>query len=71
MNYNQFLQTIQAKLPPLFSDGTVISAQTIPKNNGISREALVIREPHTNLSPIIYLEDYYRSLQSISPSQRR
>lgn len=60
MNYNDFLQTLRTQLLPLFADGTVISIQSIPKNNGIVREALVIHEPHTNLSPMIYPEDYYR-----------
>lgn len=63
MNYNEFLRTLLQQLPPLFSDKTVLSTQTVPKNNGISREALIIREPHANLSPIIYLEDYYQLYQ--------
>lgn len=60
MNYNEFLQTLRTQLLPLFSEGTSISTQTVVKNNGISQEALIIREPHTNLAPLIYLEDYYR-----------
>ncbi len=59
MNYNEFSQTLQAQLLPLFPEGTRISIQTVPKNNGIAKEALIIREPYTNLSPIIYPEDYY------------
>ena len=59
MNYNEFLQTLQTQLLLLFPEGSNISIRTLPKNNGISREALIIREPHTNLAPVIYPEDYY------------
>lgn len=59
MNYNEFLNTLTEQLSPMFPTGTIIEPQTIPKNNGVSREALVIHEPDINVSPTIYLEDYY------------
>lgn len=60
MSYNEFLVELIRRLTLMFPAGTSIEPQTIPKNNGVSREAIVIHEPDINVSPTIYLEDYYR-----------
>lgn len=60
MNYNEFLNELIHQLIPIFPARTIIKPQTIPKNNGVFHDALVIREPDINVSPTIYLEDYYR-----------
>lgn len=59
MNFQQFSEELVRQLTPVFPDGTDISIQAIPKNNGIFFEALIIHEPDINISPTIYLEDYY------------
>lgn len=59
MNFQQFSDELISQLTPMFPDGTQINTQIIPKNNGVSLDALIIREPGTNISPTIYLEDYY------------
>lgn len=59
MNFQQFTDELIRQLTPVFPDGTDISIQAIPKNNGIFLEALIIHEPNINISPTIYLEDYY------------
>lgn len=67
MNYNTFTSELTAQLTPLFPDRTQISIQSIPKNNGIFRDALIIREPEVNISPTIYLDDYYALYQDNTP----
>ena len=59
MNFQQFSEELIRQLTPMFPDGTQIQMQMIPKNNGVFLEALIIREPEINISPTIYLEDYY------------
>ena len=59
MNFQQFSEELIRQLTPMFPEGTQIQMQMIPKNNGVFLEALIIREPDINISPTIYLEDYY------------
>ena len=59
MNFQQFSKELTIQLTPMFPEGTQIHTQAIPKNNGVFLEALIIREPGINISPTIYLEDYY------------
>lgn len=63
MNYQAFLDELTIQLTPMFPEGTQICIQTIPKNNGVFLDALIIREPNINISPTIYLEDYYALYQ--------
>lgn len=59
MNSQQFINDLIIRLTAMFPDGTQISTQTIQKNNGVFLDALIIREPGINISPTIYLNDYY------------
>lgn len=59
MNFQQFSNELICQLKPMFPDDTQISIERIPKNNGVFLDALIIRDPDVNISPTIYLEDYY------------
>lgn len=59
MNFQHFSDELIAQLTPMFPEGTLINIQKVPKNNGVCLDALIIREPGVNISPMIYLEDYY------------
>lgn len=59
MNFHEFSKELIRQLTPMFPEGTEIFIQSMPKNNGVILEALIIREPGINLSPTIYLENYY------------
>ena len=63
MNFQQFSKELTIQLTPMFPEGTQIHTQTIPKNNGVFLEALIIREPGINISPTIYLGDYFTLYQ--------
>ena len=63
MDFQQFSDELVTQLTHMFPDGTQIGIQTIPKNNGVSLDALIIREPGINISPTIYLKDYYTLYQ--------
>ncbi len=57
--FTRFCNELVHQLTPMFPDQTLIDLQKIRKNNDISLDALIIREPGTNISPTIYLDDYY------------
>ena len=59
MNFQQFSEELIHQLTTMFPDGTQIEFQSMPKNNGVFLDALIIHEPGINVSPTIYLEDYY------------
>ena len=59
MNFQQFSNELICQLRPMFPKDTQICIESIPKNNGIFLDALIIRDPDVNISPTIYLEDYY------------
>ena len=59
MNFQQFSDELIRQLLTMFPDQTQIDIQSLPKNNGVFLDALIIREPGINISPTIYLEDYY------------
>lgn len=64
MNYQEFITTIcEGTNQHLFPDATV-QIHTALKNNGTERIGLTIAQPHTNISPTIYLEEYYLQYQN-------
>jgi hypothetical protein len=60
MNFEQFLAELTHRLAPMFPPDTQLLLQKIPKNNGVFLDALLIREPDVNISPTIYLENYFQ-----------
>jgi hypothetical protein len=62
-NIDQFLTRLLHQLAPMFSPDTQLLLKKIPKNNGIILDALLIRQPDVNISPTIYLQDYYQLYQ--------
>ena len=41
-----------------------VSTRTVKKNNGTERSGLLIEDDSTNISPTIYLEEYYQQFLS-------
>ena len=52
---NILLQNVENNL----GDGTCVKFQEIVKNNGVVYHALVIREEGSNISPSIYIDDFF------------
>lgn len=59
MKYQDFLNYIKEHLIAIFDSDTIVSIESIKKNNGIVQEGLIIRKPDLNISPTIYLNPYY------------
>lgn len=63
MDYCTFVNAITKKIKEEVSDDTVIQKHTVIKNNGKKRIGLVFHSPGVNISPAIYLEEYYEKYQ--------
>lgn len=59
MNYQQFVSAVEKNLNQKMEGGVKASCYTAVKNNGTERTGVIIEAPGINISPTIYLEDYY------------
>lgn len=59
MEYAVFKLRLQEILQKKTGEGVIVEIRSIPKNNGICREGLLIREPDSTVTPTIYLGQIY------------
>lgn len=59
MKYQEFLQNVEKEIKKKLENGEELFIQRFPKNNGITYDGLVIFHPEFNISPTIYLNQYY------------
>ncbi len=64
MNYDEFKQTIKQTLELRLGAHTSLSIQEITKNNNTHFDGLTITQENLNISPTIYLNDYFSNYQS-------
>ncbi len=64
MTFCQFIQVIEAKVKEEVQEDFLVSVYKARKNNGVIRTGLMIEEKGVNISPTIYLEEYYEQYQS-------
>lgn len=64
MTYNQFIQAVESKLREGANEDTLISKYSTEKNNGVTRRGITIAQKGINISPTIYLEEYYEKFQN-------
>ena len=64
MNYQQFIAVINEKTNQLLYPEAYAQIHTALKNNGTERIGLTISQKCTNISPTIYLEEYYHQYQN-------
>lgn len=66
MEYKDFLEEVKNNikdyLPDSFKDATV-DIQKVKKNNGVELNGLTVRKTGQKISPVLYLDQYYRNLQ--------
>lgn len=59
MNYDEFIKEVKDRLRNA-TDGTLtIEIYSVRKNNDTEYKGIIMRDPDTNISPIVYLEGYY------------
>lgn len=59
MTYIQFVQAVEKKIKKEVTEEKRISIHTNIKNNGVKKSGIMISESGINISPTIYLEEYY------------
>lgn len=64
MNYQQFTVVVKEKLAVALGEGMSLQIHTALKNNGRERVGVTISDKRVNLSPTIYLEEYYKQFQN-------
>ena len=63
MNYQQFVMALKEKVSFKLGQNVDVQIHTALKNNGYERVGLTISEKHINLSPTIYLEEYFKHFE--------
>ena len=63
MNYQQFVVAVKEKVERMLGEGMRVEIMTTLKNNNQERVGLSISDSHVNISPTIYLEEYYNYFQ--------
>ncbi len=64
MNYQQFVATLNERINQHLNPETTSQIHSALKNNGAKRTGLTISQKGTNISPTIYLEEYYSQYQN-------
>lgn len=63
MNYQSFISAVREGIRHSVKADVDVQIQTVVKNNGIERRGLTFQEKEINISPTIYLEEYYEQFQ--------
>lgn len=63
MNYQQFVHTIEAKIKEQLNEGESVRVNSVLKNNGMNRVGITVVKRGVNISPTIYLEEYFEQFQ--------
>lgn len=64
MNYQQFVIVVKDKVALALGEGMSLQIHTALKNNGVERVGLTIIDGRINVSPTIYLEEYYKQFEN-------
>lgn len=67
MNYQQFVIVVKNKIILALGDGISLQIHTTLKNNGKKRVGLTITDKRVNISPTIYLEEYFQQFEEGVP----
>ncbi len=59
MNFIKFVEKVKQMLESSMREDIKITVTSVQKNNGVKLDGLCIMEPEKNISPTIYLNDYY------------
>ena len=67
MNYQQFVTIIKNKLAQKLNEDISLQIHTALKNNSKERVGITITDKHINISPTIYLEEYFQQFKEGIP----
>ena len=61
MNYTEFVHAVETMINQRKEGGLKATVYTAVKNNDTRRTGVILETPGINLSPTIYLEEFYES----------
>lgn len=64
MNYTDFIKAMQCEVKEQMEPEVMVEAHTAVKNNGTMRTGLILMRQGVNMSPTIYLEEFYEQYLS-------
>ena len=64
MEFTNFTELVKNEVEKRTGDGYSVRLNTVPKNNGITLNGITILQEGCNISPTIYLNDYYGAFQN-------
>lgn len=67
MNYQQFITIVKNKVAQQLNEDISLQVHTALKNNSKERVGLTITDKRINISPTIYLEEYYKQFEDGMP----
>jgi len=67
MEYLQFVYAVEKSLKKIVDESVTIEVQKVMKNNNTEKIGLLMSEEGYNMSPTIYLEEYYKQYQEEVP----
>ena len=59
MNYSEFKMSLLDCVQKNIGEGTRVTIESIPKNNGVLLEGMIFYDEEKNVTPIIYVEEFY------------
>ena len=66
MNYTEFVNAVKEKLTQELNGGVRVNVYTTKKNNATERTGLILETPGVNISPTIYLEEFFELYETQS-----
>lgn len=70
MEYTEFICAVQQEMSQRMKGDVKVTAYTAVKNNDIQRRGIVLETPGINISPTIYLEEFYESYRKGRPLEK-
>nr|WP_294495088.1 DUF5688 family protein [uncultured Mediterraneibacter sp.] len=70
MDYRQFVCAVEKQMNKKMTGGVKTGLHTAVKNNGKERTGVLIETPGVNISPTIYLEEYYENYLNGVPVEK-
>lgn len=62
MSYKEFIENLQKEIESCIGEATILFHK-VTKNNGVTKDCFLIRENDYDVSPSVYLEDYYHAFR--------
>ena len=62
MSYKEFIENLQKEIESRIGEATILFHK-VTKNNGVTKDCFLIRENGYDVSPSVYLEDYYHAFR--------